>query len=133
MPASDDDVSLREYLEEKFAAVEARFESVDARFMAALSNQERALQKAEAASEKRFDAVNEFRAALADNFRTLMPRAESEQARAIIHEKIDMLTIRINKREDRGIGMGQFAAWIIAAVGFISAISTIVIMLTRAP
>ena len=41
------------------------------------------------ASEKRFDSVNEFRNTLADQQRTLMPRAESEVRINALTEKVD--------------------------------------------
>jgi homoserine kinase len=115
---SEPTVSWREY-------VDSRFASQKEAVTAALAAADRAVLKAENASEKRFDAVNEFRSALGDNFRTLMPRAEAEQAIRAISEKIDVLTARVNKREDRGGGMGSFAGWIIAAIGAFTAVVSI--------
>src|ERR1700726_2034245 len=45
---------------------------------AALAAADRAVSKADFATEKRFDAVNEFRATLSDQAAHLMPRAECE-------------------------------------------------------
>lgn len=55
---------------------EARFVAQALATDAALAAAERAVLKAEAAAEKRFEGVNEFRATLADQQRTLIPRAE---------------------------------------------------------
>lgn len=131
----EDEISLRQYVDNRFeaqekavaAALTAQKEAVSA----ALAAADRAVAKAESASDKRFDSVNEFRGALADNFRTLMPRSESEQARAIINEKIDALTARVNQREDRGQGRGDVWAYVVGAVGLIAAIISIVFALTR--
>jgi hypothetical protein len=135
MTASSHDIPLREYVDVRFLAQEkavaAALAAQEKAVAAALAAADRAVSKAENAAERRFESVNEFRAALADNFRTLMPRAESEQARAIINEKIDQLTTRINAREERGRGMGDIVGWIVGAVGLVAAVISIVFALTR--
>jgi hypothetical protein len=135
MPASADDIPLREYVDKCFEAQEkavaAALAAQEKAVAAALAAADRAVAKAEAAAERRFESVNEFRSALADNFRTLMPRSESEQAVKTINEKIDILTLRVNTREDRGKGIGDFAGWIVGAVGLIATVISIVFALTR--
>jgi hypothetical protein len=92
------------------AAFTAQREAVTTAFLsqkeavnAALAAADRAVLKAELASEKRFESVNEFRGTLADQQRTLMPRAEAEavikaletrldSAVATLAEKIESLT-----------------------------------------
>jgi hypothetical protein len=59
-----------------------KFESLD-----------RAIQKADAANEKRFESVNEFRSTLADQQRTLMSRMEYNSA----HESLQTLLTTNNK------------------------------------
>src|ERR1035437_7368139 len=54
-------------------ALEAAKEAVSAALLAA----DRAISKSESASERRFESVNEFRAQLADQAATFMPRAEA--------------------------------------------------------
>jgi hypothetical protein len=58
---------------------------------AALAAAERAVLKAEAAAERRFEGVNEFRASLADQQRTLIPRAEVDVIVRGIVEKVASL------------------------------------------
>ena len=60
------------------AHYDQRFIDQDRAVQAALNAAEKAVTKAETASEKRFDAVNEFRAQLADQAQTFIPRAEAE-------------------------------------------------------
>lgn len=65
---------------------------------AALEAADKAIAKAEAATEKRFEGVNEFRGQLADQARTFIPRAESisrhertaEQIEALVRADADM-------------------------------------------
>ncbi len=118
MPDGRAPISLREYVDVRFDAQEKAVQS-------ALAAAEKAVIKAETASEKRFESVNEFRSTLNDYSRTLMPRSEAEQALKTINDKIDILTSRINKRDDRGRGMGEIWGYIAGAVGMLVAIVAI--------
>src|ERR1700685_214980 len=94
-------ISLREY-------VDIRFDAQEKAVNAALAASDRAVNKAEMASEKRFDAVNEFRAALADSARLLMPRSEAEQRMAAIEKMVNDIKITVdavnNKYTGKDIG-----------------------------
>src|ERR1035437_207791 len=67
--------------------------------LAALASTKEAINKAEQANEKRFDAVNEFRSTLSDQQAKLMTRTEYESAHKALAEKIDGVTDRINRTE----------------------------------
>ena len=78
------------------AAFEAQREAVTTAFLAqkeavnaALAAADRAVSKAELASEKRFESVNEFRATLSDQQRTLFPRAEAEAIFKSLEAKLE--------------------------------------------
>jgi hypothetical protein len=126
---TNDAISLREYVDTRFSAQEkavaAALAAAKEAVAAALAAADRAVAKAEAASERRFEGVNEFRSSLNDQSRLLMPRSESEQAMRAMTEKIDVLTARVNARDDRGIGRTDVAGWIVGAVGFIGAVIAI--------
>jgi ABC-type transporter Mla subunit MlaD len=132
---SNDAISLREYVDTRFEAqdkaVTAALAAQEKAVAAALAAADRAVAKAENASEKRFENVNEFRASLNDQSRLLMPRSESEQAIRSITEKIDILTTRVNSRDDRGIGRTDVAGWIVGAVGLLSALVAIIYTVTK--
>lgn len=128
-------VSWREYVDGRFEqqdrAVAAALAGQEKAVAAALAAADRAVSKAEAASEKRFEGVNEFRAALADNFRTLMPRAEAEQAVRALNEKLDVLTARVNAKDERSNTWASGWGLIVGLVGVVAAIISIVFALTR--
>ena len=135
--------------EQRFSDIEQRFQDaqrlVEMQYQAhkdavnlALTAAERAVLKAEAASEKRFDAVNEFRATLADQQRTLMPRAESDRAFAAVAEKlaaleklIDAVAIQHGSliAEKRGAVSGWGAA--VVAAGFVLTIVTLIVIAAK--
>lgn len=105
---------------------------------AALEAADKAISKSEAATEKRFESVNEFRAQLADQAQRFIPRIEAEQRMVQNAEKIDALDTRhqkdvgaINSRLDLTTGRtnGIAAGWgaIVAAVGVVGAVIAIII------
>lgn len=109
---------------------------------AALQAADKAISKSEAATEKRFDSVNEFRAQLADQAATFMPRRESEQRTGTNTEKIETLAARldtavstINSRLDMMAGQasGKSDSWgyLVGLVGVASAVVAAVIGLNR--
>lgn len=107
--------SLKELIESGLTATEKAVN-------VALSNQKEALQKAENATERRFESVNEFRNTLGDQQRTLMPRSEVEVIIKAQDSKIDAVQARLDKTEGKGTGVSQSLGWILAAItilGFI--------------
>lgn len=122
---SNNEISLREY-------VDVRIDALDKAVITALNAADRAVLKSEVASDKRFDSVNEFRESLNDQNRTLMPRAEAEQAMRGMAEKIDELTKRIAANEDRARGLGQGWSILVAAVMVVGTIITVVSLFQRA-
>jgi hypothetical protein len=82
--------------EERFAASQRALDlglaGQKAEITTALAAADRAVQKAEAATEKRFESVNEFRGTLDNQQRTLIARSEVEQIVRGLEEKISGLT-----------------------------------------
>jgi hypothetical protein len=118
------DVSLRTY-------VDVRFEALEKQTSLALAAAEKAVTKAEVANEKRFENVNEFRQSLNDNARLLMPRVEAEKELKVLSDQISNLTGRINSREERGVGMQNGWAYLIAVVAVISSIIGCILALKK--
>ena len=109
---------------------------------AALESAEKAITKAETATEKRFDAVNEFREQLRDQSSTFMPRVEAEQRIAQLAEKLDGIEARMNSgfaslgsRLDLASGAGQgyrnLTGLVFGAASFVSALVAIVYAVSK--
>ncbi len=107
--------TLRDHVEALLDAADKRYEQ---RFDAA----ENAVAKADAASEKRFDGVNEFRAALADQTASLIPRAEAETRLTVLNEKLSELgiemraavgTLRESQTNSAGRDHGISQSWLV--------------------
>lgn len=112
-------ISLKEYFEK-------RFEASDKAVAAALSAAKEAVAKAENASEKRFDSVNEFRATLSDQQRNLMPRAEVEIQIKALTGRSDSNENRIIALENKGSGIYQGIGYVVGVIGIVSAIVAVI-------
>ena len=109
---------------------------------AALVAMKEAVIKAEAAAERRFESINEFRGQLADQAGTFVGRNEYLAQHAALAEKLDTETLRIGgtiteltRRMDRtsgsSAGKNAMYGWIIAGVGMLATIMTVIIIATR--
>jgi len=104
------DVSLREYLMAQINAAESRsdirFEAMKQQVQEAFAASQLAIDKADTATEKRFEGVNEFRAALADQATTFVTQdaliSLGEKLQLSIErnrDDLDNLSKRIDIRE----------------------------------
>ncbi len=73
------------------AYVDQRFLDYDRAIKTAMEAAERATLRANDASDRRFEAVNEFRAAMSDQQRTLMGRSEYEQGHRNLQDRLASL------------------------------------------
>jgi hypothetical protein len=104
----------------------------------ALASAQQAVLKAEAAAERRFESVNEFRSTLSDQQRNLMPRSEVALAIQAIHEKVQSTVEKVSliqtqmdalRSERAGIKGGW--GYAVGAVGIVLSIIAAVIALAR--
>ena len=91
------------------AAMEKAFTAADKAVQAALDAAKEAVTKAETASEKRFEAVNEFRGQLSDQAQMFLPRAEFTVQHDAVVAQLTALTNRMNRGEGRD--SGSRATW----------------------
>jgi hypothetical protein len=110
--------------EQRYAASEkalaAALLSADRAVQAALAAAKEAVTKAELSADKRFELLNELRAGV----------ATTEQIEAL--EKIVAeLAKRLDRAEGAGAGRTAMYGWIIAAVGTVATVMTVIILATR--
>lgn len=103
-----------------------RFDNVIQATQSALAAADRAVNKAETASEKRFEGINEFRGALSDQQKTLVTRTEIDLLSKTLNEKLDIFNKEIaGLRESRALLEGKasqnsvFISYVISVVGVI--------------
>lgn len=87
-----------------------RLESLRRELQSATSNQKEAVQKAENATERRLEGMNEFRNALSDQGKLMMPRREYEQAHQEIVRQVAQLREDISElRTNVAVGPASLA------------------------
>lgn len=80
--------SLTDLMTERFANAKEQVAN-------ALESSNRAIQKADLATEKRFEGVNEFRAALTDQNREFVRQVEYDTGHANLTDKVDVLSASV--------------------------------------
>jgi hypothetical protein len=107
-----DSINLKDYVETRFNLILKNIESIESRFderikEADLRYEQRfraqmdATTKADMASEKRFEAVNEFRKTLTDQTSTFVPRNEYSQSILSLSDRIGKVETLASSRESR--------------------------------
>lgn len=111
-------------------ALNAALAAVKEQSNAAMSAAAKAIDKAELATERRFESVNEFRSTLSDQAKTFINREEYEAKHKNLEDKINILQSRMDSREGADKGVGQSWGFIVGAVGIIyGAASTVAIIM----
>jgi hypothetical protein len=149
--------ALKEHLEKVLAANKAqietlvaindekygtRFDAMEKATQAALKSAEQAVLKAEAAAERRFDAVNEFRATLSDQQRNLMPRQETTAIVDAVKQEVHAVDVAISGRVNglekqldaiisERVGARGGYGFAVGVVGFVLTIVAIIMMVFK--
>jgi Fe2+ transport system protein B len=135
------DLRYQQRYDAQIKALDAALLAAEKAVQTALLAAKEAVNKAEGAAERRFEAVNEFRAQLSDQASTFMPRVEAEARTAAQAEKISEmgqrmaeLTARIDRREGQGAGhdastrnLATIAGLVIAVI----AVAVTIVLSTR--
>lgn len=127
----DDVDHLRELIDERDRRYEQRYEASQKALDAALLSADRAVQaallaakeavtKAELSADKRFELLNELRTGV----------ATTEQIEAL-EKVVTELGNRVTRAEGSGAGKVAMYGWLIAAIGALATIITVVLIATR--
>lgn len=139
-----ENISLRDYVERRFASVEVLWRECDRRYQdrfeqlrlaaeAATACSAAADAKADAATEKRFDSINEFRKLIQDLTGRLMPRTEAEAHAATLNEKFATLQTRVDRTEGSNSGMRQGWTVLVGAVALIATLVALFAAFSKPP
>lgn len=96
---------------------EQRFEDQEKSVQAAMLAAKEAVLKAENAAEKRADAANEFRAQLADQAATFMPRTETQLIHSALSARVDAVEASIERSVGRSHGLTDSWGYLVGLVG----------------
>lgn len=112
--------TLKEY-------VEQRFTDQDRAVQAALTSAKEAVLKAENASDKRFDSVNEFRQQLSDQTNTFLSRPEYNAQHKALEDKVSDLTDRLNTITGKSSGLKDGWSYLLGALAGISIVVGVIL------
>ena len=124
-------ISADELERARHASAEARIAGVQREVALVHEASERAIAKAEAATEKRFASVNEFRAQLASQTSSFLPREVAESQFEAMNKSLGVLEAANRYDEGRQKGVGMSAGVLVAALGAVATIITIIIVLAN--
>lgn len=113
---------------------EQRFLASEKAVQAALTSAKEAVLKAESATEKRFESVNEFRAQLSDQAHSFMPRAEYDARHESLVAATELLASRLDRIEGHSEGLssgGQYTVMGLAALASIAAVVSVIFALVH--
>ncbi len=95
----------------------AREQAARENLTATLAATKLAVDKSEAANERRFEGVNEFRNAMQDQAARYTTRVESEARFANTIGQLSKITERLDRLEGSGAGMGKLWGLLIGGAG----------------
>ncbi len=101
-----------------------RFDSQKRELASALEAANKATMKEEANSEKWRMNANEWRGAMNDREKELMPRTLAEQQNTNVTKELASLAVRMERNEARGAGMHSSWLIMVAVIGILIGIAT---------
>lgn len=116
--------TLKEHMTQRFA-------DQDKAVQAALLAAKEAVLKAEVASEKRFESVNEFRQQLSDQTNTFLTRNEYAANHSALEDKLTGVVDRMNLADGKTKGSDITMGKIYAAIGAVGAILGILVLIAN--
>ena len=121
-----------EVLAERDIRYQQRFDATEKLVNLGFESAEKAITKAESATEKRFEGVNEFRAQLDAQQRTFMPRAEVQVMESAALNRLTQLEKQIDTLLAER--KGAFTGWgyAVGVVGFILTVLSVGVLIYSA-
>lgn len=95
--------------------------------VAAMASSEKAVSKAEMATEKRFDSVNEFRAQMADMQTTLVRKSEVDLRFESLEKKVDAAVAMLQLNQGRSTGLSSAGGVLVIIISFLIGIASLMV------
>lgn len=122
-------ISIRGYFERVFAERDdrysQRFDAQEKAVAAALAAAKEAVTKAETATEKRLEGVNEFRQSLEDQQRTFIRQDVFDARFKGLEDQLALLATQASENKGRGVGRNDAWAYLVAGVSLAIAIAAL--------
>jgi hypothetical protein len=125
--------ALDRLIDAKFVTLQTVIDAHARNAVLALAAADKAVSKAELATEKRFESVNEFRATLSDQTRTFVSRIEFDAVREATATRIVDLSSRLDKTDGKSVGLNTgwvYLLGVVAVAGTLASIALAVLFRT---
>lgn len=133
---SGSELTVRELyavMNERERALDQRLSALRETLVQSIASAEKAVAKAEAASEKRFEGVNEFRNTLKDQQTTFTTRPEVEVRFKNLEERFSVLQSRFNAEQSQKEGTTWLWGVLVGAIGLLVAAGSVLNNLRKVP
>jgi hypothetical protein len=111
--------ALRDVLTERDIRYSQRAAAQDDAVRAALDTSKEAITKAEAATERRLETLNELRGVVVDQARDFARKAEVQLLVDGMEKRIETITRAVSARDAHGLGVKDAIGWAVGAIGLI--------------
>lgn len=123
--------AIRVLLDERDLRYQQRFDAQAQAIKDAFQASKEAISKADNATEKRFEGVNEFRQTLSDQASRFVTRAELEAWKDQATDRAAALAARIDRLEGKSLGLNTGWGYIVAAIAVMAGIAGIIVGFLR--
>ncbi|GAB3959676.1 hypothetical protein [Micromonospora vulcania] len=121
--------ALERLVDAKLANLDTKIAAQAAQVGLALRSADKAVTKAETATEKRFESVNEFRQTLSDQTKTFIARVEFEVVRDSTATHVADLASRLDKIEGKGAGLNAGWVYLVGGLTVVAALVGLIVAL----
>lgn len=123
--------ALERLTDAKLANVSTLVHAHAERVVLALAAADKAVLKAEVATEKRFESVNEFRQTLSDQTRSFISRVEFDAVRDANGARVADLASRLDKTEGKTVGLNAGWIYLLGGLSVVATVVSLVILVVR--
>jgi predicted transcriptional regulator len=123
--------ALERLTDAKLANLSTLIDAHAERVVLALAAADKAVSKAEAATEKRFESVNEFRQTLSDQTRSFISKVEFEAVRDTNAARLADLASRMDKTEGKAVGFNAGWVYLLGGLSVAATLVTLVILIVQ--
>ena len=123
--------ALERLTDAKLANISTLIDAHAERVALALAAADKAVSKAETATEKRFESVNEFRQTLSDQTRSFISKVEFEAVRDANAARIADLVSRLDKIEGKAVGLNAGWVYLLGGLSVATTLVSVVILVIR--
>ncbi len=123
--------ALERLTDAKLANISTLIDAHAGRVALALAAADKAVAKAETATERRFESVNEFRQTLSDQTRSFLSKVEFDAVRDANAVRIADLASRLDKTEGKTVGLNAGWVYLIGGISVAATLASLIVLVVQ--